>query len=359
MTAPAVTAPTALAAAPAGGDLVQAVDWAAIAPPTIAAVVALAVLVADLFLPPARKPLLAWTAMAGLAAALLALAPGGAAAARSKPPKAQRGGRRGPRGPRAPRRGPRSRAPRSRAPGGRGGSGRARALRSARYSLEVSARVDVDWVEKTSGEMGCHRIEIDFTGYERWSVKTRRPALVTISELAPGGDLKLVYDEAEGGAAGVEVGGSWERRASGKWRNHPITGTPSCAGAVYSEGLPEQRGCGTLLPQQYADLRLNVQRAHMAFSDASNLPDKRPHGICRHWSPTDFGDMPEWLGDRATTGISRRALLTTKVGRTIALRGRHHKPNGSTPFPPTSGVDARGTYTWEARLTRVRDVRAR
>ncbi|CAL9302458.1 NAD(P)H-quinone oxidoreductase subunit 2, chloroplastic [Streptomyces sp. SudanB25_2051] len=85
MTAPAVTAPTALAAAPAdgaalaaapaGGDLVQAVDWAAVAPPTIAAVVALAVLVADLFLPPARKALLAWTATAGLAAALLALLP--------------------------------------------------------------------------------------------------------------------------------------------------------------------------------------------------------------------------------------------------------------------------------------------
>ncbi|MEV5445234.1 NADH-quinone oxidoreductase subunit N, partial [Streptomyces sp. NPDC052644] len=70
-----MTAPTALAAAPAGGDLVQAVDWAAIAPPTIAAVVALAVLVADLFLPPARKALLAWTATAGLAAALLALLP--------------------------------------------------------------------------------------------------------------------------------------------------------------------------------------------------------------------------------------------------------------------------------------------
>ncbi|MFJ8697223.1 NADH-quinone oxidoreductase subunit N [Streptomyces roseolilacinus] len=68
-------APTVLAAAPANGDLVQAVDWVAIAPPTIAAVVALAVLVADLFLPQARKPLLAWAATAGLAAALLALVP--------------------------------------------------------------------------------------------------------------------------------------------------------------------------------------------------------------------------------------------------------------------------------------------
>ncbi|URN15478.1 MULTISPECIES: NADH-quinone oxidoreductase subunit N [Streptomyces] len=66
---------TVPAAAPAHGDLVQSVDWAAIAPPTVAAVAALAVLVADLFLPRARKPLLAWTAVAGLAAALLALVP--------------------------------------------------------------------------------------------------------------------------------------------------------------------------------------------------------------------------------------------------------------------------------------------
>ncbi|MFV2119619.1 NADH-quinone oxidoreductase subunit N [Streptomyces sp. Act-28] len=70
-----IAAPTAPVAAPASGDLVQAVDWAAIAPPTIVAVVALAVLVADLFLPRARKPVLAWTATAGLAAALLALVP--------------------------------------------------------------------------------------------------------------------------------------------------------------------------------------------------------------------------------------------------------------------------------------------
>ncbi|MEU3446879.1 NADH-quinone oxidoreductase subunit N [Streptomyces thermolilacinus] len=70
-----MTVPAAVAAAPVQGDLVQAVDWAAIAPPTIAAVVALAVLVADLFLPQARKPLLAWAATAGLAAALLALLP--------------------------------------------------------------------------------------------------------------------------------------------------------------------------------------------------------------------------------------------------------------------------------------------
>ncbi|WP_391652949.1 NADH-quinone oxidoreductase subunit N [Streptomyces tamarix] len=76
MTAAAVTAaPATLAAAPASGDLVQTVDWAAIAPPTIAAVVALAVLVADLFLPQARKQLLAQVATASLAAALLALVP--------------------------------------------------------------------------------------------------------------------------------------------------------------------------------------------------------------------------------------------------------------------------------------------
>ncbi|URM90108.1 NADH-quinone oxidoreductase subunit N [Streptomyces sp. MRC013] len=70
-----MTAPTAPAAAPAHGDLVQSVDWGAVAPPTVAAVAALAVLVADLFLPRARKPLLAWTSLAGLAAALLALVP--------------------------------------------------------------------------------------------------------------------------------------------------------------------------------------------------------------------------------------------------------------------------------------------
>ncbi|WP_399225312.1 NADH-quinone oxidoreductase subunit N [Streptomyces sp. TRM49041] len=65
---------TALAA-PGGGDLVQAVDWAAIAPPTIVAVVGLVVLVADLFVPRARKQDLAWVATAGLALALLALVP--------------------------------------------------------------------------------------------------------------------------------------------------------------------------------------------------------------------------------------------------------------------------------------------
>ncbi|MGD3111452.1 NADH-quinone oxidoreductase subunit N [Streptomyces sp. YGL11-2] len=56
-------------------SLVQSVDWLAIAPPTIAAAVALAVLVADLFLPAARKPLLGWIATAGLALAALSLLP--------------------------------------------------------------------------------------------------------------------------------------------------------------------------------------------------------------------------------------------------------------------------------------------
>ncbi|EGX61670.1 NADH dehydrogenase I chain N [Streptomyces zinciresistens K42] len=56
-------------------SLVQSVDWLAIAPPTLAAVVALAVLVADLFLPDARKPLLGWACVAGLAASALLLLP--------------------------------------------------------------------------------------------------------------------------------------------------------------------------------------------------------------------------------------------------------------------------------------------
>ncbi|WP_369211205.1 NADH-quinone oxidoreductase subunit N [Streptomyces flavofungini] len=56
-------------------SLVQSVDWLAIAPPTIAAVVGLVVLVADLFLGDARKALLGWVSVAGLAAAALALLP--------------------------------------------------------------------------------------------------------------------------------------------------------------------------------------------------------------------------------------------------------------------------------------------
>ncbi|MFJ2440975.1 MULTISPECIES: NADH-quinone oxidoreductase subunit N [unclassified Streptomyces] len=55
--------------------LVQSIDWQAIAPPAITAAVALIVLVADLFVPEHRKPLLGGVAVAGLAAALLALVP--------------------------------------------------------------------------------------------------------------------------------------------------------------------------------------------------------------------------------------------------------------------------------------------
>ncbi|MFJ8821593.1 NADH-quinone oxidoreductase subunit N [Streptomyces sp. NPDC102467] len=62
-------------AAPSVASLVQSVDWLAIAPPTIAAVVALVVLVADLFVSERRKPVLGWISVAGLAAAALALIP--------------------------------------------------------------------------------------------------------------------------------------------------------------------------------------------------------------------------------------------------------------------------------------------
>ncbi|MEU9344316.1 NADH-quinone oxidoreductase subunit N [Streptomyces sp. NPDC048278] len=62
-------------AQPLAANLVQSVDWLAIAPPTLTAVVGLAVLVADLFVPEARKPLLGWISVAGLAAAALLLLP--------------------------------------------------------------------------------------------------------------------------------------------------------------------------------------------------------------------------------------------------------------------------------------------
>ncbi|MGW0840164.1 NADH-quinone oxidoreductase subunit N [Streptomyces sp. NPDC002787] len=62
-------------AQPLAESVVQSVDWLAIAPPTIAAVVGLAVLVADLFVGDARKALLGWTSVAGLAVSLLALTP--------------------------------------------------------------------------------------------------------------------------------------------------------------------------------------------------------------------------------------------------------------------------------------------
>ncbi|GGS23330.1 NADH-quinone oxidoreductase subunit N [Streptomyces griseoviridis] len=56
-------------------NLVQSVDWLAVAPPTLVAVVGLAVLVADLFAAEHRKALLGWVSVAGLAAALLLLLP--------------------------------------------------------------------------------------------------------------------------------------------------------------------------------------------------------------------------------------------------------------------------------------------
>ncbi|MEU4685251.1 NADH-quinone oxidoreductase subunit N [Streptomyces xinghaiensis] len=56
-------------------SLVQSVDWLAIAPPAIAAGAALVVLVADLFLPERRKPLLGALALAGLVLAALSLLP--------------------------------------------------------------------------------------------------------------------------------------------------------------------------------------------------------------------------------------------------------------------------------------------
>ncbi|MFB7498495.1 NADH-quinone oxidoreductase subunit N [Streptomyces sp. NPDC056161] len=62
-------------AQPLAESLVQSVDWLAIAPPTAAAVVGLAILVADLFVPDAKKAVLGWVAVAGLAASALLLLP--------------------------------------------------------------------------------------------------------------------------------------------------------------------------------------------------------------------------------------------------------------------------------------------
>lgn len=56
-------------------SLVQSVDWLAIAPPVIAASVALLVLVADLFVGERHKPLLGYGAVAGLVAALAMIVP--------------------------------------------------------------------------------------------------------------------------------------------------------------------------------------------------------------------------------------------------------------------------------------------
>ncbi|MEU6803059.1 NADH-quinone oxidoreductase subunit N [Streptomyces neyagawaensis] len=62
-------------AQPLAESVVQSVDWLAVAPPTIAAVIGLAVLVTDLFVDDTRKALLGWTSVAGLALSLLALVP--------------------------------------------------------------------------------------------------------------------------------------------------------------------------------------------------------------------------------------------------------------------------------------------
>ncbi|GGZ58791.1 NADH-quinone oxidoreductase subunit N [Streptomyces bluensis] len=59
----------------AAQSVVQSVDWVAIAPPTIAAVVGLLVLVADLFVDDSKKVLLGWVSVTGLAASTLALLP--------------------------------------------------------------------------------------------------------------------------------------------------------------------------------------------------------------------------------------------------------------------------------------------
>ncbi|MFI5874006.1 NADH-quinone oxidoreductase subunit N [Streptomyces sp. NPDC051445] len=60
---------------PLAASVVQSVDWLAIGPPTLVAVVGLVVLVADLFVGDARKPLLGWLSVAGLAASTALLLP--------------------------------------------------------------------------------------------------------------------------------------------------------------------------------------------------------------------------------------------------------------------------------------------
>ncbi|MGW4897611.1 NADH-quinone oxidoreductase subunit N [Kitasatospora sp. NPDC004240] len=71
---PGQTTVTSLAVADPGG-LIQSVDWVAIAPPLIAALAAIGVLVLDLFLPERRKKLLGRLTAAGLALALISLLP--------------------------------------------------------------------------------------------------------------------------------------------------------------------------------------------------------------------------------------------------------------------------------------------
>ncbi|MBW5483458.1 NADH-quinone oxidoreductase subunit N [Streptomyces bambusae] len=69
-----MTALLTTAAGP-GASLVQTVDWLAIAPATLPAVVAVVVLIADLFLDRRGKPVLGWISIAGLAASLALLLP--------------------------------------------------------------------------------------------------------------------------------------------------------------------------------------------------------------------------------------------------------------------------------------------
>jgi len=57
------------------GSLVQAIDYAAIAPPLLVAVTAVAALLGDLLLPADRRHVLGWLSLAGLLAGLLALLP--------------------------------------------------------------------------------------------------------------------------------------------------------------------------------------------------------------------------------------------------------------------------------------------
>ncbi|MDQ0788557.1 NADH-quinone oxidoreductase subunit N [Streptomyces sp. B3I7] len=60
---------------PLAASAVQSVDWLALAPTVLTAAVGLVVLVADLFVTEARKPLLGWMSVAGLAASGLLLLP--------------------------------------------------------------------------------------------------------------------------------------------------------------------------------------------------------------------------------------------------------------------------------------------
>lgn len=71
----AMAQPLASSAEPLAANVVQSVDWLAIAPPTLTAVVGLVVLVADLFVGEQKKALLGWVSVAGLAASALLLLP--------------------------------------------------------------------------------------------------------------------------------------------------------------------------------------------------------------------------------------------------------------------------------------------